>query len=190
MKIKNKKRFILYILLYIIGFLYFHVYIDVIRSGGSRRFASMAFWISGGRTTALKQPGMMLFVGLSFFLIVLILKQTDLTGPKLNRTFLLLYGLNLVVGGFVDNLVRWLFSDDSIEDLLTALEITFGAWLFVLGLPLTILYIVWKKTGHSATYRTVADIMTEEEFARWQDKKKRRADKWRAIKEKWRNGGR
>lgn len=104
-----------------------------------------------------------------FFLVLSILWQTDLTGQKLNRTALICLGINLLFTCLSRGIVESIVSGVA-EGLFTMLIIV--AVLFaIVGVTIGITYFVQKKNGVLNSYEAFSDIMTEDEFERWQKRK-------------------
>lgn len=76
------------------------------------------------------------------------------------------YAAHLPVRGIVE----WLVSGVA-EGLFTMLVIL-ASLLVMVGGGIGIAYLVQKKNGALDTYETFSDIMTEEEFEKWQQKKR------------------
>mgnify|MGYP006928425438 FL=1 len=143
--IKNKKRFILYCTLYVIGYLFFCI-IGGINSGimisDNPVLSQMLIYYGMPVGVRNLSVTMFLWIIISFFLVLFILWQTDLSQQKLNRTALLCLGLNI---------------------LFTIVAIAIG-----------ITYFVQKKSGALNSYEAFSDIMTEDEFEQWQKKRHNR----------------
>ena len=70
-------------------------------------------------------------------------------------------------------IIEWLVSGVA-EGLFTMLVIL-ASLLVMVGGGIGIAYLVQKKNGVLDTYEAFSDIMTEEEFERWQRRKNRRS---------------
>lgn len=140
--IKNKKRFILYCTLYVIGYLFFCI-IGGINSGimisDNPVLSQMLIYYGMPVGVRNLSVTMFLWIIISFFLVLFILWQTDLSQQKLNRTALLCLGLNILFA--------------------------------IVAIAIGITYFVQKKSGALNSYEAFSDIMTEDEFEQWQKKK-------------------
>lgn len=116
---------------------------------------------------------MFVWIILSFFLVLAILWQTDLSKQKLNRTALLCLGGNMLLTCLSRGIVEWLVSGVA-EGLFTMLVIL-ASLLVMVGGGIGMAYLVQKKNGALDTYEAFSDIMTEEEFEKWQRRKNRRS---------------
>ena len=117
---------------------------------------------------------MFIWIILSFFLVLSILWQTDLAGQKLNRTALICLGINLLFTCLSRGIVESIVSGVA-EGLFTMLIIV--AVLFaIVGVAIGITYFVQKKNGVLNSYEAFSDIMTEDEFERWQKRKNKIAN--------------
>lgn len=99
MKIKNKKRLIVFSTLYIVGYLYFCIFGGI--NYGMKISDNPAIDIMirfSGLPVGVRNLSLVIFIWiiLSFFLVLFILWQTDLVGQKLNRTALICQGINLL----------------------------------------------------------------------------------------------
>lgn len=143
--IKNKKRFILYCTLYVIGYLFFCI-IGGINSGimisDNPVLSQMLIYYGMPVGVRNLSVTMFLWIIISFFLVLFILWQTDLSQQKLNRTALLCLGLNILFA--------------------------------IVAIAIGITYFVQKKSGALNSYEAFSDIMTEDEFERWQKKRHNR----------------
>lgn len=172
---KNKKKFILFVVLYVIGYLYFCIY------GGmnagmkiSDNPVLQSLFLFSNMPVGVINLSLYEFVWivLSFFLILFMIWQTDLTGPKLNRTALLWQGLNLVFTCLSRGFVEILVSGVTTGFYMILSIIAF--LVIIVGIALLMTYLIQKKNGALNSYDAYSDIMTEDEFERWQDKKNRR----------------
>ena len=172
MKIKNKKRLIVFLTLYIVGYLYFCIFGGI--NYGMKISDNPALDImirSSGLPVGVRNLSLVIFIWiiLSFFLVLFILWQTDLVGQKLNRTALICQGINLLFICLSRGIVECIVSGVA-EGLFTMLIIV--AVLFAMvGVAIGITYFVQKKNGVLNSYEAFSDIMTEEEFERWQNRK-------------------
>lgn len=143
--IKNKKRFILYCTLYVIGYLFFCI-IGGINSGimisDNPVLSQMLIYYGMPVGVRNLSVTMFLWIIISFFLVLFILWQTDLSQQKLNRTALLCLGLNILFA--------------------------------IVAIAIGITYFVQKKSGALNSYEAFSDIMTEDEFEQWQKKRHNR----------------
>ena len=94
MKVKNKKRLIIFSTLYIVGYLYFCIFGGI--NYGMKISDNPALDImirSSGFPVGVRNLSLVIFIWiiLSFFLVLSILWQTDLAGQKLNRTALICF---------------------------------------------------------------------------------------------------
>ena len=99
MKVKNKKRLIIFSTLYIVGYLYFCIFGGI--NYGMKISDNPALDImirSSGFPVGVRNLSLVIFIWiiLSFFMVLSILWQTDLAGQKLNRTALICLGINLL----------------------------------------------------------------------------------------------
>ena len=171
--IKNKKMFIVFIVLYIIGYLYFCIYggINVGTLVKDKFLLRELLIFSDMPVGALNlSTYVFLWIIISFFLVLFIVWQTNVTGPKLNRTALLCEGVNILLICFSRAIVEAIVSGIK-EGLFTALVIIITL-LAIVGSALLITYLVQRKNGSLNSYESYSDIMTEEEFERWQERKK------------------
>lgn len=98
---------------------------------------------------------MLLWIILSFFLVLFILWQTDLVGQKLNRTALICQGINLLFTCLSRGIVECIVSGVA-EGLFTMLTIV--AVLFaIVGVAIGITYFVQKKNGVWNSYEAFSD---------------------------------
>ena len=95
---------------------------------------------------------------------------TNLSKQKLNRTALLCLGGNMLLTCLSRGIVEWLVSGVA-EGLFTMLVIL-ASLLVMVGSGIGMAYLVQKKNGALDTYEAFSDIMTEEEFEKWKQKKR------------------
>ena len=175
MKIKNKKRFILYCVLYVIGYLFFCI-VGGINSGVmiSDHPVLSLMVLYYGMPVGVRNLSvtMFLWIIISFFLVLLILWQTDLTEQKLNRTALLCLGVNMLFTCLSRGIVEWIVSGVT-EGLSTMLVIVVVLFV-IIGAAIGITYFVQKKNGSLDSYEAFSDIMTEDEFERWQKRRNKK----------------
>ena len=166
MKIKNKTRFRVLCALYVIGYLFFCI-LGGINSGmmisdsPALAFAAIYYGLPVGVRNL--SVSMFVWIILSFFLVLAILWQTNLSKQKLNRTALLCLGGNMLLTCLSRGIVEWLVSGVA-EGLFTM--------LVIFGSGIGMAYLVQKKNGALDTYEAFSDIMTEEEFEKWKQKKR------------------
>lgn len=172
MKIKNKKRLIVFSTLYIVGYLYFCIF------GGinygmkiSNNTVLDIMILSSGIPVGVRNLSIVIFIWiiLSFFLVLSILWQTNLAGQKLTRTALICQGSNLLFICLSRGIVEWIVSGVA-EGLFTMLIIVVVIFAMV-GAAIGITYFAQKKNGVLNSYEAYSDIMTEDEFERWQKRK-------------------
>lgn len=169
---KNKKRFIFFIVLYIIGYLYFCIFggINYGMKVSAHRVLRIMVILSnmpvGVRNLSIK---IFIWVIISFFLVLFILWQTNLIGPKLNRTALICEGINLLITGLSWGIAEWIVS--GVADGIFTILIIIIVFLALVGASIGITYLVQKKKGVLNSYETFSDIMTEDEFERWRKRK-------------------
>ena len=172
MKVKNKKRLIIFSTLYIVGYLYFCIFGGI--NYGMKISDNPALDIMirfSGFPVGVRNLSLVIFIWiiLSFFLVLSILWQTDLAGQKLNRTALICLGINLLFTCLSRDIVESIVSGVA-EGLFTMLIIV--AVLFaIVGVAIGITYFVQKKNGVLNSYEAFSDIMTEDEFEQWQKRK-------------------
>ena len=173
--IKNKKRFILYCTLYVIGYLFFCI-IGGINSGimisDNPVLSQMLIYYGMPVGVRNLSVTMFLWIIISFFLVLFILWQTDLIQQKLNRTALLCLGLNILFACLSRGIVEWIVSGVA-EGLITML-IIFIELFAIVAIAIGITYFVQKKRGALNSYEAFSDIMTEDEFEQWQKKRHNR----------------
>lgn len=116
--------------------------------------------------TSMKASTSEIWVLISFFLIEFIVWQTDLKAQKLNRTFLALYGVNLVLTALSIGII-----DLILNKTLDIMVLLIAALLIMIALALFLTYIIQKIKGVSDDYDSYRDILTEEEFSRIQQKR-------------------
>jgi hypothetical protein len=172
MKIKNITRFRVLCALYVIGYLFFCIFggmnSGMISDSPALEFAAIYYGLPVGVRNL--SVSMFVWIILSFFLVLAILWQTDLSKQKLNRTALLCLGGNMLLTCLSRGIVEWLVSGVA-EGLFTMLVIL-ASILVMVGGGIGMAYLVQKKNGALDTYETFSDIMTEEEFEKWQQKKR------------------
>ena len=100
MKIKNKTRFRVLCALYVIGYLFFCILGGMnsgmmISDSPALEFAAIYYGLPVGVRNL--SVSMFVWIILSFFLVLAILWQTDLSKQKLNRTALLCLGGNMLL---------------------------------------------------------------------------------------------
>lgn len=167
---KNKKRFIMLVVLYIIGYLYFCIYGGIndgmkVSDSVLLRRAVISFNMPYGvRNLSIN---MFVWIAVSFFLIAFILNQTELKGPRANRIFLICYGIHMIITCLSRGIVEWIAGEDGLSTTLTILIVL----MILVGGSVGITYLVFKKKGWLNSYQAYSDIMTEEEFERWQKKR-------------------
>lgn len=168
MKIKNKKRLIVLSTLYIVGYLYFCIF------GGinygmkiSDHTALEMIIVSLGIPVVVRNLSITIFIWIivSFFLVLFIIWQSDLTGPKLTRTTLICQGINLLFIFLSRGIVEWIVG--GVADGLFTMLIIFDVLFFIVGASIGITYFVNKKTGRLNSYEAFSDILTEDEFEQW-----------------------
>ncbi|WP_276885124.1 hypothetical protein [Allobaculum stercoricanis] len=168
MKIKNKKRLIVLSTLYIVGYLYFCIF------GGinygmkiSDHTALEMIIVSLGIPVVVRNLSITIFIWIivSFFLVLFIIWQSDLTGPKLTRTTLICQGINLLFICLSRGIVEWIVG--GVADGLFTMLIIFAVLFFLVGAGIGITYFVNKKTGRLNSYEAFSDILTEDEFEQW-----------------------
>lgn len=174
MKIKHKKRFTLYCVLYGIGYLFFCILGGIysgVKVSDHPLLSHMA--ISCGMPVGVRNLSTNLFLWaiLSFFLVLFILWQTDLTQQKLNRIALLCLGLNTLFSCLSQGIVAWIVGGtaEGLFIMLCTVVTLFAIVAFAIGIT----YVVQKKNGAWDSYEAFSDIMTEEEFARWKNRRKK-----------------
>lgn len=172
MKIKNKKRFIVFSILYIVGYLYFCIFGGI--NYGMKISDNIVFDImirSSGIPIGVRNLSMEMYIWiiLSFFLVLSILWQTDLAEQKLNRTALICLGVNLLFICLSISIVECIVS--GVAEGLFAIMIIFVVFFAIVGAGIGITYLVQKKNGVWNSYEAFSDIMTEDEFERWQKRK-------------------
>ena len=172
MKIKNKTRFKVLCALYVIGYLFFCILGGMnsgmmISDSPAPEFAAIYYGLPVGVRNL--SVSMFVWIILSFFLVLAILWQTDLSKQKLNRTALLCLGGNMLLTCLSRGIVEWLVSGVA-EGLFTMLVIL-ASILVMVGGGIGMAYLVQKKNGTLDTYEAFSDIMTEEEFEKWKQKK-------------------
>lgn len=113
---------------------------------------------------------MLVWVIVSFFLVLFIMWQTNLSGVKLNRSFFLCYGIHMVITCLSRGIVECIVGGNGISTSVTILTFL----MVLVGVSFGITYLVQKKNGMLNSYQAYSDIMTEEEFERWQKKKQRK----------------
>lgn len=176
MKIKNKTRFRVLCALYVIGYLFFCILGGMnsgmmISDSPALEFAAIYYGLPVGVRNL--SVSMFVWIILSFFLVLAILWQTDLSKQKLNRTALLCLGGNMLLTCLSIGIVEWLVSGVA-EGLFTMLVIL-ASLLVMVGGGIGMAHLVQKKNGALDTYEAFSDIMTEEEFEKWQRRKNRRS---------------
>lgn len=131
MKIKNKKRLIVLSTLYIVGYLYFCIF------GGinygmkiSDHTALEMIIVSLGIPVVVRNLSITIFIWIivSFFLVLFIIWQSDLTGPKLTRTTLICQGINLLFICLSRGIVEWIVG--GVADGLFTMLIIFAILFF------------------------------------------------------------
>lgn len=173
MKIKNKKRFVIFSILYVLGYLYLCIVCGM--SSGAKisdnavlntmvMFSDLPITIRNMKIT------MFIWIILSFFLVLFIIWQTDLSGKKLNRTALIFEGINLLLNCLSDVVIESIVG--GVSEGLSTLLTGFVTLSIIVGLSLAITYFVQKKNGRLNSYEAYSDIMTREEFEKWQRKKR------------------
>lgn len=173
--IKNKKIFIILIVLYIIGYSYFCIYGGInVGTLVKDKFLLRELCIFSNMPVGVLNLSTYVFswIFISFFLVLFIVWQTNVEGPKLNRTALLCEGANILLTCLSRAIVEAIVSGIK-EGLFTALLIII-VLLVIVGSALLIAYIVQRKNGASDSYESYFDIMTEEEFERWQERKRKK----------------
>ena len=168
MKIKNKTRFRVLCALYVIGYLFFCILGGMnsgmmISDSPALAFAAIYYGLPVGVRNL--SVSMFVWIILSFFLVLAILWQTNLSKQKLNRTALLCLGGNMLLTCLSRGIVEWLVSGVA-EGLFTMLVIL-ASLLVMVGSGIGMAYLVQKKNGALDTYEAFSDIMTEEEFEKW-----------------------
>ena len=113
MKIKNKTRFRVLCTLYVIGYLFFCIFGGMnsgmmISDSPALEFAAIYYGLPVGVRNL--SVSMFVWIILSFFLVLAILWQTDLSKQKLNRTALLCLGGNMLLTCLSRGIVEWLVS--------------------------------------------------------------------------------
>lgn len=155
MKIVNKKKFILYIILYCLGYAFFCLYL-----GGTEK-GNIVLWSI-----------------ISFFLVLFILWQTTLKDQKLVRMSILFESINILISSLTYAITIGMSDGFSSSFYLAIFVIIFLA-LLVGGTFLGIyLFLKWDGSlDQLDQYESYSDVMTPEEFARWQEKKKARKER-------------
>lgn len=169
---KNKKRFIFFIILYVIGYLFFCIYGGINnRINVSDAQSKWPLLFSNMPTGVIKlSMNLNLWITISFFLILFILWQTNLTDQKLNRTGLIACGVHIVITGLSFGIVEWLVGRDGLVISITIIV----EFIVIVSIAVILTYFINKKQGTQDSYIQYMDIMTEEEFLKWQEKKKKR----------------
>ena len=111
MKIKNKTRFRVLCALYVIGYLFFCILGGMnsgmmISDSPALAFAAIYYGLPVGVRNL--SVSMFVWIILSFFLVLAILWQTNLSKQKLNRTALLCLGGNMLLTCLSRGIVEWL----------------------------------------------------------------------------------
>lgn len=148
MKIKNKTRFRVLCALYVIGYLFFCILGGMnsgmmISDSTALAFAAIYYGLPVGVRNL--SVSMFVWIILSFFLVLAILWQTDLSKQKLNRTTLLCLGGNMLLTCLSRGIVEWLVSGVA-EGLFTMLVIL-ALLLVMVGGGIGMAYLVQKKNG-------------------------------------------
>lgn len=99
-----------------------------------------------------------------------------MTGIRLNRIALISEALNLLFILLSKAIVEAIVS--GVTSALNTLLIIIVVLLFLVGSAFLITYLVQKKNGMVDSYEAFSDIMTEEEFKHWQERKKENKDKY------------
>lgn len=95
-----------------------------------------------------------------------------MTGIRLNRIAFISEALNLLFILLSKAIVEAIVS--GVTSALNTLLIIIVVILFLVGSAFLITYLVQKKKGMLDSYEAFSDIMTEEEFKHWQERKKRK----------------
>lgn len=168
MKIQNRKRLIVFSILYVVGYLYFCIVGGInngMRVSDNRILDTMVLFSNMPVSVRNLSTNIFIWVILSFFLVLLILWQTTLSGTKLNRIALICQGFNLLFICLSRGIVEWIVSGVA-EGLFTMLIIIVILFVIV-SVSVGITYFVQKRNGTLNSYEAFSDIMSEDEFERW-----------------------
>lgn len=172
MKIKNKKRFKLMVILYIAGYFYFCIIGGInngIKISDNSILKSMILFSDMPVGAVNLSVNIFMWVIISFFIVLFILWQTDLSGVRLNRMVLICQGTNILMLCLSRGIVEWLVSGIA-AGLLTMLTIIIVLFVIV-SISVGLTYLIQKKNGMINSYEAFSDIMSEDEFEKWKRRK-------------------
>lgn len=185
MKIKHKIRFIVFLTVYVLGYLFFCIYVPCVSDSKVKDsmaltiLAQKADWIAV--TPYNMNASVFIWFVPSFFLIIFMIWQTDLVEQKLNRTVLICEGLNLVLICLSLAIVDFICGGDGWSTgavmIIVLVLVTLG------GIALAVIGTKIAGTYNPDSYDAYMDVMTKEEFDRWQLKKHSKKAKFKEIKQ-------
>lgn len=170
---KNKKRFIILVILYIAGYLYFCIYGGInygLKVSDSLLLRNIVLFSDMPVGAVDLSINMFVWCIASFFLVLFILWQTNLSGVKLNRMWLICYAVHMMITCLSRGIVEWIVGGEGLSTTVIILIVL----MVIVGISLVITYFVQKANGMLGNYQAYSDIMTEEEFEKLQQKKMRK----------------
>lgn len=169
--IKHKIRFSIFAALYILGYLYFCIcgglaHVNKVSNSMAFRYIVYRYNLPVGSLNM--SQNMFIWVLLSFFIVLFILWQTNLINQKLNRSFLFCEGMNILFTCLSFGVIELITGKDGVFMIICILM----ALLLIIGIPVLLIFYIPFKKGR-LEYSSVCDIMTESEYNKWMEKRKR-----------------
>ncbi|MCD7893825.1 MAG: hypothetical protein LUG60_09010 [Erysipelotrichaceae bacterium] len=172
-KKKNKSKSKLKITLYVIVYIFAYLYLCILCNIGDPASVSqtplrwLVFLLDSPITLLAMSWSIYLWIFVSFFLTLFIIWETDLDGPKLNRAAFIGIGI-LFLLTCISFMLTSYFNGSSILAVLVAIVFVI---ITCFGGGILFWYYQLKKQGKLDVYESYKDIMTEEEFNHWQERK-------------------
>ncbi|MCD7840676.1 MAG: hypothetical protein LUG46_08640 [Erysipelotrichaceae bacterium] len=167
---KKKFKIALFIILYIIAYLYLCILCNIgdPTSVSQTPLRWLVFLLDSPITLLAMSWSLYLWIIIAFFLTLFIVWEMDLEGPKLNRAVFIGIGITLLL-----TFASFIITAQSSDVWATVLGIVIGVGL-CFGGGFLLFYLMMKKQGRLDelnNYNSYKDIMTEEEFNKWQERK-------------------
>lgn len=169
--VKHKVRFSIFAALYVLGYLYFCIcggFAHVNKVSDSMAFRYIVYRYNLPVGSLNMSQNIFIWMLLSFFLILFILWQTNLSNQKLNRAFLLCEGANILFTCLSLGVIELITGKDGVFMIICILMVL----LVIIGIPILLIFYIPFKKG-KLEYSSVCDIMTESEYNNWIQKRKR-----------------
>lgn len=176
-KINNITLFVLFTTLYILGYILFCASKDVvtINEAGKTTFVVLILTkflpMSAVKSALNLSSNALVWLFVSMLLVVGIISQINAKGQKTTRYGLVGVLINLYLTIASGGIVKLFHGDCS--GIITIISVTVVLGV-IIGVAFKITYNFLMESGKMNQYSMWCDILTQEEFDRWQEKKKNR----------------